>query len=208
VKILCVSDTVVPQLESAANLRRRYNDIDLIISCGDLPPVYLEFITSVLNVPLYYVRGNHDEIYDERPPGGDNLHGRVLTYKGLTFAGLEGSMRYNKGKIQYTESQMMQMVLKMGLRVGYDRFRNGHGVDVLVTHSPPFGIHDAEDLPHTGFKSLLKFMEWYKPRYMIHGHVHTYDRRKATRTKHGDTCIMNINPYTVLEVESSSEEGV
>jgi predicted phosphodiesterase len=94
VKILCVSDTVVPQLESAANLRRRYNDIDLIISCGDLPPVYLEFITSVLNVPLYYVRGNHDEIYDERPPGGDNLHGRVLTYKGLTFAGLEGSMRY------------------------------------------------------------------------------------------------------------------
>jgi Icc-related predicted phosphoesterase len=208
VKILCVSDTVVPQLESAANLRRRYNDIDLIISCGDLPPVYLEFITSVLNVPLYYVRGNHDEIYDERPPGGDNLHGRVLTYKGLTFAGLEGSMRYNKGKIQYTESQMMQMVLKMGLRVGYDRFRNGHGVDVLVTHSPPFGIHDAEDLPHTGFKSLLKFMEWYKPRYMIHGHVHTYDRRKATRTKYGDTCIMNINPYTVLEVESSSEEGV
>lgn len=207
-KILCVSDTVVPQLESAANLRRRYNDIDLIISCGDLPPVYLEFITSVLNVPLYYVRGNHDEIYDERPPGGDNLHGRVLTYKGLTFAGLEGSMRYNKGKIQYTESQMMQMVLKMGLRVGYDRFRNGHGVDVLVTHSPPFGIHDAEDLPHTGFKSLLKFMEWYKPRYMIHGHVHTYDRRKATRTKYGDTCIMNINPYTVLEVESSSEEGV
>jgi Icc-related predicted phosphoesterase len=208
VKILCVSDTVVPQLESAANLRRRYNDIDLIISCGDLPPVYLEFITSVLNVPLYYVRGNHDEIYDERPPGGDNLHGRVLTYKGLTFAGLEGSIRYNKGKIQYTESQMMQMVLKMGLRVGYDRFRNGHGVDVLVTHSPPFGIHDAEDLPHTGFKSLLKFMEWYKPRYMIHGHVHTYDRRKATRTKYGDTCIMNINPYTVLEVESSSEEGV
>jgi Icc-related predicted phosphoesterase len=208
VKILCVSDTVVPQLESAANLRRRYNDIDLIISCGDLPPVYLEFITSVLNVPLYYVRGNHDEIYDERPPGGDNLHGRVLTYKGLTFAGLEGSMRYNKGKIQYTESQMMQMVLKMGLRVGYDRFRNGHGVDVLVTHSPPFGIHDAEDLPHTGFKSLLKFMEWYKPRYMIHGHVHTYDRRKATRTKYGDTCIMNINPYTVLQVESSSEEGV
>jgi Icc-related predicted phosphoesterase len=208
VKILCVSDTVVPQLESAANLRRRYNDIDLIISCGDLPPVYLEFITSVLNVPLYYVRGNHDEIYDERPPGGDNLHGRVLTYKGLTFAGLEGSMRYNKGKIQYTESQMMQMVLKMGLRVGYDRFRNGHGVDLLVTHSPPFGIHDAEDLPHTGFKSLLKFMEWYKPRYMIHGHVHTYDRRKATRTKYGDTCIMNINPYTVLEVESSSEEGV
>ena len=51
----------MPQMESAAKLRRRYSDIELIISCGDMPPVYLEFITSVLSVPLFYVRGNHDE---------------------------------------------------------------------------------------------------------------------------------------------------
>jgi Icc-related predicted phosphoesterase len=201
VKILCISDTVMPQMESAANLRRRYSDIELVLSCGDMPAVYLEFITSVLNVPLFYVRGNHDEAYTESPPGGENLHKRVIDYNGLTFVGLEGSMQYNSGKIQYTEREMMNMVLSLGPRLRYRRWRDGYGADVLVTHSPVRGIHDAEDRPHTGFKAMLRFLEWYRPRYMLHGHVHTYDRRKATRTTYIDTQIININPVTVLDID-------
>jgi uncharacterized protein len=204
VKILCVSDTVMPQLESAANLRRRYNDIELVISCGDMPPVYLEFIVSVLNVPLFYVRGNHDEIYTEQPPGGEDLHRRVVRYGGLTFAGLEGSMQYNDGIIQYSEFNMMSMVLRMAPHMLFNRLRRGHGADVLVTHSPARGIHDLPDIPHTGFNALLRFMNWYRPRYMLHGHVHTYDRRQTTRTQFLDTCIMNINPITVLEIDPVS----
>lgn len=201
VKILCVSDTVVPQLESAVNLRRRYNDIQLIISCGDMPSSYLEFMTTVLSVPLFYVRGNHDERYTEKPPGGENLHRRVVRHGGLTFAGLEGSMRYNRGDIQYSDSAMTWMVMRMGISVGWTRWRSGRGVDVLVTHSPPAGIHDRDDLAHRGFSGLLRFMDWYRPRYLFHGHVHTWDRRDTVRTKYKDTCVMNINPYTVLDID-------
>lgn len=200
-KILCVSDTVMPQMENAANLRRRYHDVELIISCGDMPAVYLEFIVSVLSVPLFYVRGNHDEMYDENPPGGDNLHGRIITYKGLSFLGLEGSIRYNRGNVQYSETQMLQTVLGMAPRMRFRRWRYGHGVDILVTHSPARGIHDGEDLPHRGFGALLRFMDWYRPRYMLHGHVHTYDRRNTTQTLYNQTLVMNINPITVIDVE-------
>lgn len=200
-KILCVSDTVVSQMENAAHLRRRYSDVELLISCGDMPAVYLEYITSVLNVPLFYVRGNHDERYVEDPPGGENLHGRIIRYNGLTFAGLEGSMRYNNGLIQYTETQMLRLTLGMAPQLGFRRWRNGYGLDVLVTHAPAYHIHDAPDLCHTGFNSLLKFMEWYRPRYMVHGHVHTYDRRTITETQYLSTTVMNINPFTLLEVE-------
>jgi uncharacterized protein len=200
-KILCVSDTVMPQMESAANLRRRYHDIDLVISCGDMSSAYLEFIISVLNVPLFYVRGNHDEGYDERPPGGEDLHRRIVKYKGLMFAGLEGSMRYNQGKIQYTEMEMLGMVMGMGPQLYVRRQRKGCGVDIFVTHAPPRGIHDQPDLTHTGFKAFLKFMRWYRPRYLLHGHVHTYDRRNITETAYYDTIVMNINPVMVLEVE-------
>ena len=91
VKILCVSDTEMPQLHNAANLRRQYNDVDMIMSCGDMPPNYLDFISSIIGAPLFYVRGNHDEIYDEEPPGGIDLHGQIVEYHGLTMAGLEGS---------------------------------------------------------------------------------------------------------------------
>lgn len=191
----------MPQMESAVNLRRQYGDIELIISCGDLPSVYLEFITSVLNVPLFYVRGNHDESYDQFPPGGEDLHNRLIEYNGLTFFGLEGSPRYSSSPIQYTDSEMFRLVFNAGLRLRYRRWRLGHGVDFFVSHTPPLGIHDAEDLPHRGFKSFLQFVDWYSPRYMIHGHVHTYDRRTVTRTERGGTVIININPVTVLEVD-------
>lgn len=200
-KLLCISDTEMPQLENAANLRRQYSDIDMIISCGDMPTAYLDFITTITSKPLFYVRGNHDEHYDEKPPGGVNLHNRIVTYRGLTLAGLEGSIRYNKGSIQYSQAEMHLIVARMGPKIAVNRVRHGHGIDIFVTHSPARDIHDGEDYPHRGFDSFLNFMKWYKPRYMIHGHVHTWDRRKTVKTQFEDTCVININPFTLLEVD-------
>jgi len=45
-------------------------------------------------------------------------------------------------------------------------------------------------------------MKWFRPRYMLHGHVHTWDRRKTVRTQFQSTCVLNINPFTVLELEA------
>lgn len=201
VKLLCISDTIMPQLESAPNLRRRYSDVDLIVSCGDMSSSYVDFISSVLGVPLLYVRGNHDEMYDEEPPGGINLHNTYFEYQGISFIGLEGSIKYNQGTIQYTSHEMRMMVLQLAPRLRYNRWRQGFGVDVFVTHSPPKGIHDAEDLPHNGFSAFLSFMTWYRPRYMLHGHVHTWDRRKVVETDYQSTKILNINPLLVLDIE-------
>lgn len=200
-KILCVSDTVVPQMENAAHLRRRYHDVELLISCGDMPAGYLEFVTSVLNVPLFYVRGNHDTGYDERPPGGINLHRKRVAYHGITFYGIEGSLRYNNSPIQYSQLDMASMVNQSVWPLLYYQMRRGRGVDVFVAHAPPRGIHDLDDLPHRGINAFLRFMRWYHPRYMLHGHVHTYDRRTTVVTQYGETCIMNINPVTLLEIE-------
>lgn len=33
---------------------------DLVVSCGDLPFEYLEYMVTILSVPLLYVPGNHD----------------------------------------------------------------------------------------------------------------------------------------------------
>lgn len=200
-KLLFVSDTVMPQLESAANLRRRYNDVELIVSCGDMPAAYLDFMSSVLSVPLLYVRGNHDEMYAESPPGGIDLHNHFFEHKGLSFIGLEGSIRYNKGRIQYTQHEMRMMVLQLAPRLRYNRWRRGFGVDFFVAHSPAKGIHDADDLPHNGFDAFLSFLSWYRPRYMVHGHVHTWDRRKVVETDYKSTKILNINPFLLLDVE-------
>ena len=55
-KLLCVSDIVVPELNDQFE-PQRLGPVDLVISCGDLPPEYLSFLRHALNAPLYYVHG-------------------------------------------------------------------------------------------------------------------------------------------------------
>jgi hypothetical protein len=44
-------------------------------------------------------------------------------------------------------------------------------------------------------------MDWYHPRYMLHGHVHTYDRRTVTHTRYESTEIYNINPSMLMTID-------
>ena len=48
----------------------KMKDIDLLISCGDLPPEYLTFFATLCHAPLLYVKGNHDSKYEYKPPEG------------------------------------------------------------------------------------------------------------------------------------------
>jgi predicted phosphodiesterase len=57
-RIHSVSDYVVSALYDSFE-DERFPKIDLILSCGDLPPEYLSNLYTSFNAPLYYVRGNH-----------------------------------------------------------------------------------------------------------------------------------------------------
>src|SRR5262249_46426304 len=132
---------------------------------------------------------------------GDNLHRRLITYKEISFAGLEGSLNYNDEPVQYTETGMFYMVLKFSPGILLRRLRFGYGVDVMVTHAPPRGIHDLKDRAHRGFRSFRLMLALYHPRYLLHGHVDTWDNRRTTVTQYGGTEIININPVKVLTLE-------
>lgn len=201
IKILAVSDIELPQMRDPQFLRREYSDVDLLVSCGDMPVHYLDFIGSILTVPLFFVRGNHDTNYVPPNPGGDDLHLRFKSFRDITFAGLEGSIRYSRGTVQYTETEMLWYVLRMMPRMLINRARWGFGVHVLVAHSPPKDIHDIpEDFAHRGFRSFRWLIRWARPQYFIHGHVDTWDRRKTRETAFHHTTVLNINPYMVLEL--------
>ena len=142
--------------------------VELILSCGDLDPDYLEFLTTMVNVPLLYVRGNHDTVYDVRPPQGCiDIDDRVYDYKGLRILGLGGSYRYREGTDMYTEKEMNRRINRLRRRMLF-----GDGFDILLTHAPARGYGDLEDLPHRGFESFNGLLETYRPTYMFHGHVH------------------------------------
>jgi Icc-related predicted phosphoesterase len=203
VRVLAVSDKTSEVLHGPA-LERVAQGVELILSCGDLPSDYLEYIVSVLNVPMCYVMGNHGGDGGEKPEpeGGTNIDGRVVEYRGLLIAGLEGSMRYNdRPRYQYTENEMRAKIARLTPALMLNGAQHGRFLDVLITHAPPLGIHDETDLPHRGFESFVWFIDHFQPRYLIHGHVHVYDNRTETATRRGATTIVNTYGYKLLEIE-------
>ena len=223
-KILAISDEVIDALYSP-RLKQKFADVDLVIGCGDLPFYYLEFVVTVLDVPLYYVPGNHDKpsqyLSDgriiHRAEGCERLDGRTLTvslpmnhsqpdprpaarYPPLLLAGLGGCLRYNAdASHQYTQSAMARRAWRLAPTLTLNRLRHGRALDIFVAHAPPRGIHDAEDLAHTGFDVFLKLMDVARPRYLLHGHSHVYHPDVITRTHYKDTTVLNVYPYRVIE---------
>ena len=203
-KILAVSDQVVERVYSLAS-QGHFRGASLILACGDLPYTYLEHLVSVLNVPLYYVPGNHDPEYNprmtqSRAEGCTDLDLRLTRDRGLLLAGFGGSIRYRPdGTNQYSQNDATLRALTMLPALLWNRLR-GRRLDVLISHSPPFGIHDS-DGAHTGLKALNLLIRWARPRYVLHGHTHFFRANlEASDTNFLDTRIVNVFPYKVIEV--------
>jgi Icc-related predicted phosphoesterase len=206
VKILAVSDQVVDRLYHLA-ASDQFKEIDLILGCGDLPYTYLEYLVTILNVPLCYVPGNHDPQYNERSPlaraeGGLNVDLRLVTVKGIQIAGLGGSIRYNPAGVnQYTQAEAYLRALRLLPSLLWSRLRYGRPIDILITHSPPFGIHDEESSAHRGLRALNTIIRLAQPRYHLHGHTHFYRQNLSpSLTQYGQTQIMNVYPYKIIEI--------
>lgn len=211
-KILCVSDVVVDLVQSPG-IAQRFADIDLVLSCGDLPFEYMEYIVTMLGRPMYYVYGNHAQhrrisangtTLDDKPEGCINIHRRVINHRGLLIGGLEGSMRYREGPHQYTQREMALLASSMAPTLWLNRLRYGRAIDILITHAPPYGLHDAADLCHQGFYAFLSFMDRYKPRYLIHGHTHLYRQDARRVTRYNDTTVLNTYGYQVIEIDETA----
>ena len=210
-RILTVSDKVEPVLYGP-HLRDRVGRIDLVLACGDLPYYYLEYVVGLLDAPLFYVHGNHDQVIDrahsDLPASGStiswgaNLHATSMEHRGLLLGGLEGCRRYSPNRpFQYTESEMKWQAARLAPKLWANRLRHGRFLDILITHAPPRGIHDDTDLPHQGFDSHLALMRAYRPLLLIHGHQHVYNRNVAIETQYGGTRVLNTYGYRVIELE-------
>lgn len=222
-KILCIADAT-DSLIYSPHAKHLFEGCDLVLSAGDLPLRYYDYIMTIQGKDLMYVYGNHNleqfsqtmrrggyDPLDEMARtgqisfmprfGGDLIDGKCVYDKqrNLIVMGLGGSMLYNYGQSQYTESQMTWRIRKLIPRLLYNKQRYGRYLDILVTHAPPFGIGDGEDVCHRGFECFLSFMETYKPKYLLHGHVHLFDENAPRITDYHDTRIINVYKSYILD---------
>ena len=180
----------------------KLENVDLIISCGDLKPSYLEFLVTMAHCPVLYVCGNHDSRYEQHPPEGCIcIEDRVYDYHGLRILGLGGSMRYKPGPYMYTEREMQNRISKVRRDIILK-----NGFDVLVTHAPAKGYGDMQDLPHQGFACFNDMMEKYHPKYMLHGHVHQSYSHTFQRVLPHNSGTKIINAYETYRFEIADNE--
>jgi hypothetical protein len=207
----------------SVSIKERFGDVDLVLSSGDLPLNYYDFIVSSLNKPLLFVFGNHNlrRMHLYRKPrtalapqgepgsfgsvqygvGAQYVNLRVVHEKGLLVAGLGGSQRYSRQANQFTDRMMYLRVFRLIPRLLWNRLFRGRYVDVVITHAPPFGINDRPDLCHRGFRAFVWLIHRFRPAYFVHGHIHLYDRNADREQVVGDTRVINAYDHIVLEID-------
>lgn len=216
-----MSDEVVETLWTD-QVRRR--PVDLVLAAGDLPFDYLEYLADALEQPCVLVPGNHDADlggYSRRrglwtrdgfpvdwpgPRGWQDTDGRVVDVAGLRIAGLGGSIRYSDGPNQWTEWQQSRRAKRL-VRAAHRRYlRDGRGVDVLLTHSPPRGVGDAEDPPHRGFACLHDAVRRIRPALLLHGHIHPHGQDTPDLWL-DSTRVVNTVGYRILDIKPGGESA-
>lgn len=204
-KILAVADAPDRALSDHFN-PERWRGIDVIMSCGDLEPEYLDYLVSRLNVPCFYVRGNHDAVYAERPPGGcEDLNGRIVRFRGLRLAGLEGARWYGGQGVECTDRAMAWRARRLGLKALFSG-----ALDILLTHAPPTfrpedrpegaGSEPEPDRVHRGFDSIRDLVLGQRPRLHLHGHTHLGYGRGEREKRLGSTRVIDCYGAYVLDL--------
>jgi hypothetical protein len=187
VRLLAVSDRVE---EAWLHDEVRALRADVILGGGDLPFDYLGWLGETLEAPVVFVPGNHDpDLSGYRvtrrglvlqagmptvapwPSGAQNADGRIVDVLGLRIAGLGGSPRYSAGPNQYSERRQRRRAKRLIRRGRRAVRRDGHPVDILLLHTPPRGVGDADDRVHQGFAAHLLLVHALRPRLVLHGHV-------------------------------------
>lgn len=219
-KILAVADHIDPLVYSSL-IKTRFKDVDVVLGAGDLPLEYYSYIVSTLNKPLLFVFGNHnlnrfqeirsrhitdprtweDNVRLDNSLGAVHISSRTYRVGKTLFAGMGGCMRYNEGENQFSEFQMFWKLVGLIPGLLWNRIRYGRWLDVFLTHAAPRGVGDKQDLCHLGFQNFHWFVKWFKPRYLIHGHIHLYDLNEARERLLGKTQVVNAYDHTVITLE-------
>src|SRR3954447_8094392 len=106
---------------------------DVVVTLGDLDADALDPLGRY-PVPVIGVYGNHDDGQYLGAANTTDLHLASTTLDGTSFAGFEGCVRYKPGApLQYTQAEASRLARRLP------------AADVLVSHSPPRGVHEEPD---------------------------------------------------------------
>lgn len=191
---------------------------DVIIHGGDFSHFHnkekaLDFITWYKSLDYQYkvlIAGNHDAIAEKEPELFAKLLGDDILYLQETSCTINGIKIWGSpvqpDLIGWAFGRPRGEVMKSY----WDLIPND--VDILLTHTPPYGILDKTSRGKSiGCEELMKKVILIEPQYHIFGHVHgSYGQEEIGNTTYINASHMNskkgpINPPVVIEIESRKD---
>lgn len=176
--------------------RRMQNlpNADIIVHSGDFTingseEEAIDFLNWFCDLPYkhkIFICGNHDECLYGADINGldDNVH--YLCNSGVT---IEGIRFY--GVPMFLEDCVTERQSLYYKRIPAD-------TNVLITHTPPFGILDFDDNINFGSEELLDIVNTIKPQLHLFGHIHQHHGiTKVGETTFSNAAIMNQD-YTAI----------
>lgn len=184
-KILAIADHQ-PKIDLVEAVRA--HQIDLVVTLGDLTREDILALERITDVPKIGVYGNHDSGTYMQELGIWDVHCKTWDYQGLRFGGFQGCVRYkdNPDAIMCTQDEASQL------------FAGFPPVDVFLTHCPPRGINDEEEIAHQGFDGLRDYLDRTQPKLLMHGH--TYPSEETLTKQHGPTRIEYVSEYKIITI--------
>lgn len=172
-KLLLFSD-VHTNLRACKRLVEMAAEADIVIGAGDFCAMRRRLdatiaILSAIDKPTVLVPGN-GESFDELQVACKNwasahvLHGTGVTIAGISFWGVGGGIPvtpFGAWSYDFTEVEAETLLA------------SPHAVDVLITHSPPYGAVDTTSHGNSiGSYAIRTVIEEQSPELVVCGHVH------------------------------------
>lgn len=207
IKLVFISDTHDKLRELAVP------DGDILVHCGDICRTgtleelarFNEEMAALPHKHKIAIAGNHDWALQEQPHEARRLltamtylQDEGVTVEGLRFWGSPWVPEWNNWAFSLRRNSDEMRARRATIP---------HGIDVLVTHTPPHGIRDQNHMfLSVGCEALRERVLEVKPRIHAFGHVHEdAGCRQVDETFYVNACSMNfryepINRPIVLEL--------
>lgn len=184
-KVLVIADHR-PKIDISFVVERE--GIELIITLGDLTREDIIALTTITNIPKIGVYGNHCSGTYMSELGIWNMHRKFWDFKGYRFGGFEGCVRYkdNPQAVMYTQEEANSLM------------KNFPYVDIFISHCPPRGINDEDEVAHQGFDALRTYLDRKRPKIWLHGH--TYPTAETLVKNYSTTRIEYVSEYKILDL--------
>lgn len=178
-------------------------DGDLLIHAGDMTSrgtlesiaKFNEYLGTLPHPHKIVIAGNHDFGFERTPEAARALITNAIYLEDQEVE-IEGLRIYGSPWQPWFFSWAFNLQRGEEIRAKWDLIPEG--IDILVTHGPPYGYLDQTDHGEAvGCEDLLEVVKQIRPRYHIFGHIHEaygVDSNGSTTFINASSCTLQYKP--------------